>query len=394
MPSDALFLKLVLCKLLKFDIKRCERAKPPVAPARPVAPVARAPAALAPTPSAVSPTISQPTMLAPATGKAPFAPAKAPANPNPAGPIKAPTTSPTKAPVGTASAVRLNEFHYENVGSDTVDYIEVRAGAGVDVSNLKVRYFGSGAELNGELSFSGASKTTDGLYDYYVWNLPADRLTAPTGALDIYNFATAKQIDVLIYGGTVGGAFEKVKVIEYFETFTTPQGYSLQRKDEGTWFHPKRNTKGANNYDVRVNEFHYENIGSDIGEFIEIRAKRGLDVSQMNVGYFSVTGQFETLAFTASGWMKTSDAVYDYYVYNLEPDKLALKTGAIYISDGTPFAYLDFVSYGGYGGGAKEYNDIGVTETSTTPVGHSLQCKDDRTWSPAKVNTKMFANTP
>jgi hypothetical protein len=164
MPSDALFLKLLLCKLLKFDIKRCTRAKLPVAPAVPLAPVARAPtAAAAPSPTAVAPTISQPTALAPAAGKAPFVPTKAPANPNPTGPIKAPATAPTKAPVGAASAVRLNEFHYENVGSDAVDYIEVRAGAGLGVSNLKVRYFGSGAELNGELSFPMAAKTTDGL---------------------------------------------------------------------------------------------------------------------------------------------------------------------------------------------------------------------------------------
>jgi uncharacterized protein len=140
-----------------------------------------------------------------------------------------------------------------------------------------------------------------------------------------------------------------------------------------------------------VNEFHYENLGSDVGEFMEVRAKRGLDVSQMNAGYLSVTGQFEPLAFTASGWLKTSDGAYDYYVFNLDPDKLALNAGALYISDGTPFAYLDFVSYGGYVG-STESTDIGVTETSTTPVGHSLQCKEDRTWSPAKANTKGSAN--
>jgi uncharacterized protein len=266
------------------------------------------------------------------------------------------------------------------------------------VSKLAVGYFGPNWEFRGQLVFQTASsKATDGVYDYYVWNLPAGKMASPIGALDIYDFATSRQIDVVRYGGTIGG----IKDIGFHETSTTPLGYSLQRKDDGTWFHPKLNTKGWSNYDIRVNEFHYENTGSDVDEFVEVRAKLGLGVSQMSVYYLSATtGQFEPLSFYKPEFYpfedfylssKTSDGAYDYYVWNLNSDKLAPKAGAIFITDGTPFTTLDIVNYGGYDGGMNEHNDIGVTETSTTPVGHSLQCKDDRTWS-AKANTKGAAN--
>jgi hypothetical protein len=161
MPSDALFLKLVLCKFLKFDIDLCQRDKPAVAPAAPVAPVVRAPSAVVTTPTAISPAtpvapvVPSPTAVAPTPAavspmKAPVvptrsltkAPTKTPTKTPTKAPTKPPTKSPTRAPVGPAPAVRLNEFHYENTGSDTGEFIEVRALAGHDVSKLAVSYFG------------------------------------------------------------------------------------------------------------------------------------------------------------------------------------------------------------------------------------------------------------
>jgi hypothetical protein len=111
---------------------------------------------------------------------------------------KAPTKSPTRAPVAPAPAVRLNEFHYEKIDPDSDEFIEVRAVAGHDVSKLAVGYFGPNWEVRGQLVFQKAtSKATDGVYDYYVWNLPAGKMASPIGALNIYDFATSRQIDVV-----------------------------------------------------------------------------------------------------------------------------------------------------------------------------------------------------
>jgi hypothetical protein len=119
MPSDALFLKLVLCKFLKFDIDLCNRDKPAVAPAAPVAPVVPAPTAVASTPTAVSP------MKAPVAPTRPLtkAPTKAPTKTPTKAPTKSPTKSPTRAPVAPAPAVRLNEFHHEKIDTDSTSLL-------------------------------------------------------------------------------------------------------------------------------------------------------------------------------------------------------------------------------------------------------------------------------
>ena len=75
-------------------------------------------------------------------------------------------------------APRLNEIHYDNAGTDTGEFVEVRVAAGADVTGMLVElYNGSGAGAGttyASTALSGLTKTSDGTYDYYVWNRPVN----------------------------------------------------------------------------------------------------------------------------------------------------------------------------------------------------------------------------
>ncbi|MGJ8569716.1 MAG: tandem-95 repeat protein [Hoeflea sp.] len=130
----------------------------------------------------------------------------------------------------------------------------------------------------------------------------------------------------------------------------------------------------------RINEIHYDNAGTDSGEFIEIRVAAGEDVSGMLVELYNGTTSLRSVHETTSvaGLAKTSDGTFDYYVWNLPtngiqngaPDGLALSNNG---------SVIEFISYEGSFTAADGTavglvsTNIGVRETSSTPVGASLQ---------------------
>ncbi len=152
-----------------------------------------------------------------------------------------------------------------------------------------------------------------------------------------------------------------------------------------------------------INEFHYDNDGTDTGEFFEIAGTAGLDLAGWTVyGYngnggtvYSTVnlsgtlpdqqGGFGTLSFTMTG------------MQNGSPDGLALvdDTGAVVL----------FISYEGVLTAADgpaaglTSTDVGVSETSTTPAGYSLQLGGtgsvyaDFTWQAPQANTSGAVNT-
>ncbi len=152
-----------------------------------------------------------------------------------------------------------------------------------------------------------------------------------------------------------------------------------------------------------INEFHYDNASTDTGEFFEIAGTAGLSLSGWTVyGYNGnggvvydtkplsgtlpdQTGGFGTLSFAMAG------------MQNGAPDGLCLAddTGAVVM----------FISYEGQitatGGVAQGMTseDIGVSETSSTPVGESLQLGGtgsvyaDFSWQAPQVDTPAAINT-
>jgi predicted extracellular nuclease/endonuclease I len=147
--------------------------------------------------------------------------------------------------------------------------------------------------------------------------------------------------------------------------------------------------------DIFINEIHYDNVSTDEGEAIEIAGLAGLDLTGWSISLYNGSngttygsinlsgiipnqeGGFGTLAFAKSG------------LQNGAPDAVALvdPTGNI----------VQFLSYEGSltatNGPAISLtsNDIGVSETSTTPVGYSLQYNGS-IWQEATVNTFGLVN--
>ncbi|WP_163263983.1 ExeM/NucH family extracellular endonuclease [Chelativorans alearense] len=151
-------------------------------------------------------------------------------------------------------APRINEIHYDNAGTDTGEFVEVRVAAGADVSGLLVElYNGNGGGTYNSAAVSGLSMTSDGEYDYYVWDLPANGIQngAPDGIALSENGSV---IEFLSYEGTVtaanGTAAGMTSTdIGVAEGSSTATGLSLQRSGDGAmdWVGPQDQTPGAAN---------------------------------------------------------------------------------------------------------------------------------------------------
>ncbi|MFN0036702.1 MAG: HYR domain-containing protein, partial [Saprospiraceae bacterium] len=130
---------------------------------------------------------------------------------------------------------------------------------------------------------------------------------------------------------------------------------------------------------VFINEIHYDNAGTDAGEFIEIAGTAGVDLSQYQIVLYNGTGGAVYNAMPLSGLIDNEaggfGAVSFAYpvngIQNGAPDGIVLAT--------TSGIVLQFLSYEGaftaVGGVANGIlsTDIGVLEDGTNAVGTSLQ---------------------
>ena len=124
-------------------------------------------------------------------------------------------------------------------------------------------------------------------------------------------------------------------------------------------------------------ELHYDNAGTDAGEFVEVQVPAGTSAAGWTVVLYNSSGgapySTRSLPSVATPGGEPSVAVLDYPangIQNGDPDGVALvdETGVV----------VEFLSYEGVftpvGGPAAGLTstDTGVAETSTTPVGSSL----------------------
>ena len=152
-----------------------------------------------------------------------------------------------------------------------------------------------------------------------------------------------------------------------------------------------------------INEFHYDNQGADSGEFVEIAGTAGLDLTSWQlIGYNGNGGRtYSTIALSGNipdmgrGFGVLS---FDFpQLQNGAPDGIALihSSGRL----------IQFLSYeGGFTAtdNAAEgvvSNQIGVSENSGTPSGHSLQLTgrgrqyNDFQWQQPSQSTRGAINT-
>ena len=146
-----------------------------------------------------------------------------------------------------------------------------------------------------------------------------------------------------------------------------------------------------------INEIHYDNTGADAGEAIEIAGVAGTDLTNWKlVLYNGATGDpYSTL--NLSGVIPDQESGFGTLsfpnagIQNGSPDGLALLDPST--------AVVQFLSYegtfGAVSGAANGFTstDIGASESSSTPVGESLQLVgtganyEDFTWASSQTNT-------
>jgi hypothetical protein len=155
---------------------------------------------------------------------------------------------------------------------------------------------------------------------------------------------------------------------------------------------------------VFFNEIHYDNIGADTGEAIEIAGPAGTNLAGWSIVLYNGNGGAPYDTFNLSGIIMDQQngfGTLDFSragIQNGSPDGLALV-------DATTSNVIQFLSYEGsftaVGGTADGLMsvDIGVGESGTTSVGNSLQLigmgtdSSDFTWAAAMPNTFGAVNT-
>ncbi|GHA51587.1 hypothetical protein GCM10008927_16260 [Amylibacter ulvae] len=310
------------------------------------------------------------------------------------------TTTVTDVDETPSVDARINEIHYDNAGADEGEFFEIRTNAGDDVSTLVVElYNGSNGTVYQTVQVSDLTMTTDGTFDYYVWDAGSIQNGSPDG-IALSNDGAV--VEFLSYEGTltaVGGSADGMTStdIGQSETSSTAIGDSLQRDEDGVWEAPRANTQGGSNdaivtptLDARINEIHYDNAGADQGEFFEIRTNAGDDVSTLVVELYNGSNGTVYQTVQVSDLTMTTDGTFDYYVWdagsiqNGSPDGIALS------NDGTLVEFLSYegtlTAVGGFADGVTS-TDIGQSEPSDTAIGDSLQRNEDGTWDAPRTNS-------
>lgn len=209
------------------------------------------------------------------------------------------------------------------------------------------------------------------------------RLTAGTVSTSAYSDASATGGTTFYYVVTAVDLSGNESAFS-FESSATPSG-------------------GSGGGDPWINELHYDNAGGDVGEFVEVAGPAGLDLSGWQlIGYNGNGGSsYKTVSLSGTlpdqgGCVGTLSFLFS-SMQNGAPDGMALvdDTGSV----------VEFLSYEGQmtavGGPANGMTsvDIGVSETSSTPVGHSLQragtgsSASDFSWQSAQAATSGSPNT-
>ena len=131
---------------------------------------------------------------------------------------------------------------------------------------------------------------------------------------------------------------------------------------------------------VFINEIHYDNAGTDTGEFVEIAGPAGTDLTGWSVVLYNGNGGATYDTITLAGVLPDQSfgggtlSFPRAGIQNGAPDGMALvdplNTVVLFLSyEGT------FTAVGGPADGMVSV-DIGVSEGSATPIGDSLQLVD------------------
>lgn len=210
-----------------------------------------------------------------------------------------------------ATSVFINEFHYDNTGTDVGEFIEIAAPAGTDLTGWSlVLYNGANGQSYGTTSLSGSTIGDQGNgFGTLSISYPSNGIQngSPDGIALVNNLGQVLQF--LSYEGTFaatnGPAAGMTSTdIGLAQTGSEPVGAALQLTGSGThfedftWVSTPTNTSGAINVGQTfegdgadggdggepiapvINEFVFDHVGTDTNEFAEIFGTANTDYSR------------------------------------------------------------------------------------------------------------------
>ena len=160
---------------------------------------------------------------------------------------------------------------------------------------------------------------------------------------------------------------------------------------------------------VFINEIHYDNQGGDVGEFIEIAGPAGTDLSTYELILYNGNGGTEYNTVALAGTIDDEGAGYGALSFSISGIQNGAPDGIVLAENGTVVQFLSyegsFTATNGIASGMTSL-DIGVSESSSTLIGESLQLTgigsfyDDFSWnnplpeSPGMLNIGQTLQTP
>ncbi len=387
---------------------------------------------------------------------------------------------------GDCPAAFINEFHYDNGGADTNEFIEIAVPAGADATQLTITLYAStGAMYNSFTLTSAEFVSSDGTYDYYAWyptsiqNGGADgfSLSCSDGSvLQLLSYEgtltatdgpasgqTSTDVGVAEDGGTtstqsimfdgaawltmciadpgaandtstcgttamtgctdmnacnydatateddgscfiVGDTCDDMDATTENDVYTdcmTCAGTAIGCPDGAVPGDPCDDSDPATENDVvqadcscagtvptvcptsaKINEFHYDNAGTDVNEFIEIALPVGSDPSGVVVTLYNGNGgvEYGTYTLTAAD-LVSSDGTNDYYVWNTSMQNG--DDGIAVSCDGTVFQFITYEgAFDATDGPAAGMTgvDVGVEELNDAAETSSIMCDGTGTY--------------
>jgi len=247
---------------------------------------------------------------------------------------------------------------------------------------------GTGGNQSADLSWVANSESD--LFGYHVYrstNMSGPYTRADSGVVIGTSYTDSNLTDSTTY----------YYVVAAVDTSSNQSSYSNEisiTTDEGT---------APPSSGVWINEFHYDNDGTDTNEFVEVAGAAGSNLTGWSVVGYNGNGGSSYKSVNLSGTITDQQGGLGTLQFaftsmqNGSPDGLALVNAS--------GVAVQFISYEGsftaVGGPANGMvsTDIGVSEVSTTPIGYSLQLSgsgsqySDFIWSSAGSHTAGQVNT-
>lgn len=127
---------------------------------------------------------------------------------------------------------------------------------------------------------------------------------------------------------------------------------------------------------VWVNEFHYNNIGTDVGEFIEVAGLAGTDLSTYSIVLYSGTNGQAYNTRSLSGIISSESNGYGTVSFNYNDEIRNTTHGIALVNSGIVVQFLSYSgSFTATDGPAvgMDSEDILENENQNTPIGESVQ---------------------